>query len=163
MQSSRTCNWRWSASRCSCICCSLPCSPAMVQSFGGWKRQACTHHHYPTKIFSVRFGRLIFHSIIQWWHWFFRKVYLEDISAPKKIFSPPPPNSPIRGRHPPSPLGPSWPSPPPSWDFQVKNQSPTPPAPQTPPSPSPSRKKLKISETSTKVYCGFFSLSASVV
>ena len=65
---------------------------------------------------------------------------------PKKKKSSPP----IRRRHPPAPwpLPPPRETPPPSWDFQKKNRSPTTPAPRTPPCPSPSKKILKLFEYS---------------
>ena len=70
-------------------------------------------------------------------------IWLVDISAPKKIFSPPPkiPNSP---QTPSRPLGPfpSW-RPPPLWDFQLKIDPPPSRRPRTPPFPLPEGKKIK--------------------
>ena len=69
----------------------------------------------------------------------------------KKIFSPPPPQIPQFGAdNVPAPR-PLLETPLPSWEFSKQNGSPPLLAPRTPPSPSPSRKKLKISETSTKI------------
>ena len=71
--------------------------------------------------------------------------YLVGISAPKKIFSPPPP--PIPRKHPPR-LAPRPPRPhpprppPPLLGFSIKKIPPL-PAPRTPPSPPPSRKNKK--------------------
>ena len=64
----------------------------------------------------------------------------------KKIFSPPPPNSPqtpSRPLDPPTCLG----DPPPLWIFAKKPSPPPLPAPRTPPS-----RKKKISETSTELF-----------
>ena len=69
---------------------------------------------------------------------------LVDISAPKKIFSPPPPKIPNLPQTPSRPLGPSPPGePPPLVGFSIKNRPPPSRRPRTPPSPSPSRKKNK--------------------
>ena len=71
---------------------------------------------------------------------------LAGISAPKKIFSPPPPHSrqtPSRPLAPPTP-SPGRTPPPLSWHFSIKNRHP-PPSPGTSPplSPPPSRKNKK--------------------
>ena len=82
-----------------------------------------------------------YRAILAWW----------TFRPRKKIFSPPPPNSPIRRRHPPSPSH-SWKTPPPpSWDFQSKTD-PLPPSWRLGlPLPPPRAGKIKISETSTKL------------
>ena len=75
--------------------------------------------------------------------------YLVDISAPNKIFSPPPKKSPIHRRHPPGLSAPPG-DPRPFWDFQLK-KFPPPRQPRTPPSPSPSRKKKYPKRPPSKV------------
>ena len=74
----------------------------------------------------------------------FSDFYLEDVSAPKKNISPPPPK-----KFPNSPQTPSRPlDPSPSWrppllGFSIKNRTPPALALQTPPFPLPEQKKIK--------------------
>ena len=82
-----------------------------------------------------------------------------DVSAPKKIFHPPPPfpNSPQ------TPSGPFPPGNPPLLAFPIKKTNPPPLlAPRAPPSPSPSGKKIKKSEIPTKKCFSFFFVGFSV-
>ena len=67
---------------------------------------------------------------------------LVDISAPKRIFSPPPPNSPICRRHPPATSAPPPPRHPPCGIFN-KQSRPPPPGASNSPFPLPEQKKIK--------------------
>ena len=81
-------------------------------------------------------------------------LYLAGRFGPeKKIFSPHPPKFPSSPQTPSRPLGPSPGTPPPlSWDFQYKTDSPPSPPSASDPPPLPEQKKIKISETSTKLF-----------
>ena len=75
---------------------------------------------------------LVFKGIFSWW----------TFRPRKKIFSPPPPNSPIRRRHPPGPSAPLPPGDPPPGIFK-KKINPPPPGASDSPFPLPEQKKIK--------------------